>query len=245
MRNNFVEQFILKGSILILIPILLFACAKDETLSTLHVVNDLDNNTSILQLSTDYSTVNDDLITYESSLLFPECLDESLIDSWIYYFNEFNNYLLADDNLALLSDSLELMSLMENVEFSSPEVIYQFISDIFDIPYDIVIINFQLTSELLPQLKLETLTNHPIATRYYDLIQNNCIYSVWDINGFDSRKGCSFLDVFTSASALALSIFGAGLVETVTVGTGTFVAATIIISAYQYADQIYDCIKHQ
>lgn len=205
---------------------------------------------------------NADLINFDNSLklnqnpnvpsnvipLPPNCLNETVVDSFIYYMNEFNNYLLQDTNKTLLSDSLTLINLANNAGVSSFSEFCSFVSNTFNIPLEIVKNTCKYSAKVMPFLERETVNNHPIADRWYSLIKTHCISTILPQDMFltdtlqiELRK-CGFWNLFWNCASLAGSCASAVLVETWTLGVGTVVAVGLVASGYGYYHAIKDCL---
>lgn len=171
------------------------------------------------------------------------CLNETEIDSFIYYANAFTNILNSNPNLSLIQDSLQLVFVSSNISFNSFKDYCIWVENTFSIPRDITTKFGYYSNKILPDLQQENLRNHPIADRYYFLIENGCINSNIDFIGFYSnlRKGCGFWSVFGNTVGLAASVAGAVVVETWTLGVGTAAAISLGVSAYSYGSAVTEC----
>ena len=176
----------------------------------------------------------------------PNCLEETVIDSFIFYFNEFNNYLLQEDNITYLCnlDSIEILNLVVNASIEDLEDFYLFYSNTFDIPFKIVENAFIYSAKIQKELEKETELHHPIADRWHLLIKNGCLNSVYPPDIFDAdqlsvilRHKCSFWGLFTSCAGLAL--WCASVVVT---GPTVIGVAGSVVSAVSYGMAIADCL---
>ena len=141
-------------------------------------------------------------------------------------------------------DSIGLVNLITNSNITSTSDFYFFISSTFNIPINVVQ-GFSIYSvKILPQLERESEKNHPIPTRYYNLIKNDCLTSIFPDEMFTEdelpiflRVRCGFWELFVSCAGLAGS--AAGIVT-----TGWSVAGAIgfAASAYGYGSAIADCL---
>lgn len=219
---------------------------------------------ALISLFTISCNENSDLITHEGTSfkeikkdnfqnnvvpLPPNCLNETVVDSFIYYINEFNNYFLQDTNEVILSDSFNLIVLAQNSTISSFSEFCSFISGNFKIPLEIVKGTCIYSAKVLPNLLRENENNHPIAERWYFLIKSGCISTILPHEMFindtlevNIRKGCSFWELFTSCAGLAASVAGAVTIETVTVGAGTIAAVGVAASGYGYYHAVKKCL---
>jgi hypothetical protein len=179
------------------------------------------------------------------------CINENSIDSFIYYANEFTNILNNSENRRLLLDSVVLFSTVENNNINSLNLYYTWIEVTFGIP-TITSQKFGYYSNIvLQQLQLENINYHPIADRYFYLIESGCIISSIEFDGFYSSVdysgaylrggGCGFWSVFGNTIGLAASVAGEVTVETWTLGTGTIMAASLITTGISYGNAIADC----
>ena len=179
----------------------------------------------------------------------PTCLDKTVVDTFIYYANEFTNYLWTEDNMPVLLDSVELINLATNANIASLDEFYYFVSTTFNVPVEVVQGFSIYSAKILPQLVRESEQNHPIASRYYNLIKYDCLISIFPDEMFEGdelsvliRAKCGFWNLFASCAGLAASAAGAVMVETWTVGVGTVVAVGLVSSAYSYGSAIADCL---
>lgn len=198
-----------------------------------------------------YSCTKDELKNnvYFDSIQFSEfnssgtCLDTTEVDSFIYYANVFTNILNSSENRILIKDSLKLFNLAQNSGINSLEEYYNWVHITFGVSRNISE-KFALYSNLvLPQLQQENIRNHPIADRYYFLLESGCINSNIQYEDFSDylRRGCGFWSVFGNTVGLAASVAGAVTTEVWTLGTGTAVAISLGISAYSYGTAIAGC----
>lgn len=172
-----------------------------------------------------------------------DCLNETVVDSFIYYANEFNNHLNL--NIDLVLDSIRNTQLAYSSNIQSLEAYYIWVANTFQMPKNIVT-NFAKYSFLIQsELSKESIRNHPIATRYYELIQSGCLVSNLEFDSFyveGRARDCGFWDLFLNTVGFAGSIASAVTVEVWTVGTGTVVAIGLVTTGISYGNAVRKCL---
>jgi len=173
---------------------------------------DIETNDSISaetqQNKTEESTTNNDETsrTEFSHFAGNACLEDNLVDSFLFYLNEYNNYLFSEDGLfrtLYMRDSSAFFGLIDSlIELNSPVTFEGYVkchSKLLDIPQDVVSNYLIFSDKISPRLLQETETNHPIASRYIDLVIDDFtdIITVrcFDLNLNNVEEG-DFISVF-------------------------------------------------
>lgn len=155
---------------------------------------------------------NKELIGYESGSTLntlPSCLDNNTIDSFIYYANEFTNYLMTQQNIFNLYDSIQLVEKANSYNLTNVDEFYNFVSNTWHIPKQTVINFAKYSIKVKSFLDKENEYHHPIASKWYNAIRSNCLQSnlAPDLFLEDSfstlRVRCTFWGVFSHCALAA------------------------------------------
>jgi len=222
--------------------VFIIGCSKNNELQLENGFSNVEKKSeqTLVQLNDDsYSAAN-----LENQISLPLCLDNTVIDTFIYFANEFTNYLMSEENLTNPLDSIQLAELINQQGVNTIEEFYQFTSETWNIPLQVVI-NFSKYSGIVSkELSRETPINHPIASRYHSLIKSGCLTSILDDELFENdlfviamlRHGCgSFWSVFSSCGKAALLTAAAcAAPNPVTIGLAIFAVG-------DYIETLADC----
>jgi len=226
----------------VLVLIFIVGCNKN---SDLQLEKDLTNVDQKLEKTLVQSNIeNSNIYNLESELTLPSCLDNTVVDSFIYFANEFTNYLMTDENLTNPLDSIQLAELISQQGINTIDEFYQFTSETWNIPLQVVINFSKYSQKVANELSRETPENHPIANRYYSLIKSGCLTSVLSNELFENdmfvisilRHGCgSFWSVFSSCGkAVIATVAACAAPSPVTIGLA-------ILEIGDYVETLADC----
>ncbi len=163
-----------KYFVFVLLIFISFTACNDNSLIEEKELIDI-NSVSELQGMQNHTNITIDISDKDLSL--PSCLDENVVDTFLYFSNEFTNYLLSADSINNFPDSTELAEMINSQGIDTKEEFYQFVSNKWNIPLDIVKKFGFYSKKVANQISRETPEHHPIASRYYELVKTGCLKS--------------------------------------------------------------------